>query len=157
MCAATRSGGLLAWSKKLGISRLANSDSDKGWAGERIVATRLMQRGYRVDKPQAVKHPYDLLVDGILRVDVKTANLATYRTPGGGRCTGWFYRIGKVPTTDLVALLQKDIGNIYFIPWDACPHGNITITENGKYSEYRNRFGIVRSYVDALKQLRKSA
>lgn len=156
MCAITRSGGLLNWATRLGIQRDTSSDSDFGWRGEKAVASILETNGFSVVRSGGVKAPYDLLVDGALRLDVKSASRASY--PGStGPCSGWFYRIGKIPSCDLLALYQADTGAIYFIPWNACPRSNITITENGKYSQYRNRFDIIRRHLDAMAALRKTA
>lgn len=155
MCAITKNGGLFAWSDRVGFKRRA-SDSDFGWYGEEIVASILRERGHRVERSVAVKAPFDLLVDGVLRIDVKTANLATYKNRGIP-CSGWYYRIGKIPGSDLVALLKADTKDIYFIPWDACPRGNITITSGGKYTQYANRFDIVQRHVESLTQLKRSA
>jgi hypothetical protein len=155
MCAVTKHGGLFEWSRRLGLPRKDDSDSDFGWLGEEAVAADLRREGHLVERSQKIKAPYDLLVDGCVRIDVKTANHAAY-AGSTGVCAGWFYRIAKIPSCDLVALHQADAGGIYFIPWEVCPRTNITITKDGKYSAYLNRFDIVRAYVESAKALRSN-
>jgi len=134
-----RRGGFLAWAERLGFKR-AHSDSDTGWDGEKAVE-RQLQPHFKVERQGPVKWPFDLLVDGALRVDVKAARFATY-----GACSGWFYRIGKAPQADLIALHQLDTGSTHFIPWTIVPRTNITISRTGGiWARFENNLEIVRS------------
>lgn len=138
-----KKGGFLNWSERLGIPR-EHSDSDTGWGGEIEVAKILREHGFTVDRPSAVKSPYDLLVNDILRVDVKTAKFAKY-----GPCSGWFYRIGKAPQADLIALFQMDTKEVYWMPWYRVPHTNITISKGGGiHSPFRNNLQVVQVMLD---------
>ncbi len=135
----TKKGGFIKWSERLGIPR-EHSDSDTGWDGEIEVAKILREQGFTVDRPSAVKSPYDLLVKDVLRVDVKTAKFAKYKP-----CSGWFYRIGKMPQADVIALYQLDTKEVYWIPWNRVPTSNITISKSGgMYALFRNNIDIVR-------------
>lgn len=146
MCAITRRGGFLKWSERLGLNR-STSDSDTGWEGEKMVESILARHLLPVSKPGAVKSPYDLLVDGCLRVDVKSARFAEY-----GYSKGWFYRIGKWPQADVIALLKLDTGDVYWLPWWVCPTTNITITPTGnRYTGFLNRIEVVQSLVNQRK------
>jgi hypothetical protein len=137
-----RRGGFAAWAKRLGCSR-ADSDSDFGWGGELAVQAILEREGFSVARSSQVKAPYDLLVNGLVKIDVKTASFASY-----GFSKGWFYRIGKIPSSDLVCLFKADTGDMYLIPWDSCPHTNITITPTGKtYAAHLNAFDVLRKVV----------
>jgi hypothetical protein len=91
-----------------------------------------------------VKWPFDLLVNKVLRVDVKSANFACY-----GASKGWFYRMGKAPQADLIALHQLDTGKTYWIPWNIIPHSNVTIsTDGGKWARYKESIWIVQSMLE---------
>jgi hypothetical protein len=141
-CAITRSGGLIKWSERLNIPRLA-SDSDFGWQGEAESMSLLSAHGFNVSKPEGVKAPFDILVNDILRVDVKTANFATY-----GHSSGWFYRLGKIPQADLMFLYQADTGNFCAVPWHICPSSNVTISRGGgKYDWFINNWQLIESMV----------
>jgi hypothetical protein len=145
-CAIVRAGGFPKWSERLGIPR-EHSDSDTGWDGEIEVAKILREQGFTVDRPSAVKNPYDLLVNDILRVDVKTAKFAKY-----GPCSGWFYRIGKAPQADLIALFQMDTKEVYWMPWYRVPHTNITISKSGGiHSPFRNNLQVVQVMMNMRK------
>lgn len=146
-CEIVRTGGFLKWSERLGISR-QHSDSDTGWSGEIDVAEILKQNGLESKRSENVKWPFDLLVEGVLRVDVKTAKYATY-----GHCSGWFFRIGKTPQADLIALYQSDDKSIHWIPWNMVPSTNVTITKTGKtYSCWKNNMELVRSMASSRKR-----
>lgn len=145
----TKRGGSLFWSQKLGIPRL-RSDCDTGWKGEEEAARRLVELGFTVEVRSVLKSPFDLMVDGLLRVDVKTARLNQY-----GYSRGWFYRIGKIPQSDLILFWQLDTGDFFAIPWFLCPQTNVTITENGgKYALFRNNVELLREMIHARQQER---
>jgi hypothetical protein len=146
----TRRGGFLKWSDRLGIER-RTSDSDTGWEGERAASERLQALGFRVTPRRGVKCPFDLLIDGVLRIDVKAARQQCY-----GDSRGWFYRIGKLPQADLVLLWQLDTGGFYAVPWFLCPTTNITISPTGgKYARFRNNAGLIRDMLALRQQERR--
>ena len=136
-CAAVKRGGLIEWSDRIGFKR-QDSDSDHGWRGEDSVADILRSNGYSVTLRDTVKCPYDLIANGVT-CDVKTAKYAAY-----GPCRGWFYRIGKVPTCDLIILYREDRCDVVFIPSAEVPRTNLTFTECGKYRGYLNNWGVLR-------------
>lgn len=139
-----RHGGFLHWARKLGIERRV-SDSDKGWKGEDAAADRLARAGLAVTRRTGVKCHYDLLIEEVLRIDVKSARLTQYQ-----HCREWFYRIGKYTQADLILLWQLDTGEFYLIPWFVCPSSNVTIATNGgKYARFRNNIEIIRSMATA--------
>lgn len=149
MCQITRRGGVLAWAKRLGLSR-DQSDSDVGWDGEKIAIDLLKLNGFEAEKTNGVKYPFDIVVDNIIRVDVKTAKYAEY-----GPSKGWFYRIGKTPQADVIALLQIDTNDIFFVPWYSCPTTNITVNrKDGKYEPYRNNYESLRKLSKILSDSR---
>lgn len=139
--AINKSGGLIAWAIRLGMQRKW-SDSDFGWEGEGAVTDMFIVNGHRATRT-TVKAPFDILVDDVLRVDVKTAKLATY-----GKSSGWYYRLGKIPQADLVLLYQADTGEFYGLPWHVCPTGNVTINNGAsKYAAYKNNWPLIRSMI----------
>ena len=137
----SKKGGFIEWSKRLGVNR-AHYDCDTGWDGEDSVAVLLESKGFKVGRRESVKWPFDLLVNDVLRVDVKTAKFATY-----GHCSGWFYRTGKAPQADVVVLHQSDTGRVYFLPWYITPFSNITITNGGEYSKFADNYNLVSKMI----------
>lgn len=137
--AINRSIGFMAWSERLNIPR-RSSDSDFGWDGEKAVVKLFNLQGLPAIRSDRVKAPFDVLVGGVLRVDVKNAVYAEY-----GPCRGWFYRIGKIPQADIVILHQADTGDFYGLPWHLCPTSNVTISrDGGKYAAYFNNWELIR-------------
>ncbi len=115
----SKRGGFEEWAKRMGVSR-AHSDSDTGWDGEIAFMKRLSENGFSPERTKSIKSPYDICVNGIVRIDVKAANYAEY-----GVCKGWFYRIGKDAQADILALYQLDTESVYMLPWNICPKSNI--------------------------------
>jgi hypothetical protein len=145
-CALSKRGGFLFWAERLGVSRV-HSDSDTGWDGEKLFVELAQSQGIQADRSTAVKAPYDVLLDGILRVDVKSANYAEY-----GPCRGWFYRIGKIPQADIIVCLQLDTRNFYGMPWTICPRTNVTIAKSGgRRRQFLNNWPLIRERIAARK------
>ncbi len=142
-----RRGGFIHWSKRLGFERVS-SDSDTGWHGEDECLKILSDFGFTAEKTGRLRAPYDILVNESVRIDVKTAKFAEY-----GPCRGWFYRIGKDTSADILMLYQMDAKDSYIIPWSICPSTNITISKSGgKYAKFKNAFDILREMTLARSQ-----
>lgn len=139
----SKKGGFLKWAQRLGLIRV-HSDSDTGWDGENRVQKILESAGFQVERSMAVKWPFDLLVNKVLRIDVKSANFASY-----GSTKGWFYSIKKAPQADLIALHQLDTRETYWIPWYIIPQSNVTISrDGGKWARYKESLWIVQSMLE---------
>ena len=137
-----KKGGFFHWAHRLGFRR-KKSDSDKGWEGEDECLKILTGFGFTATKAERLRSPYDILVEQCVRVDVKTARYAEY-----GPCRGWFYRVGKIQTSDLLMLFQADTKESYYLPWTVCPETNITIArDGGKYKSFRNNVDVLREMV----------
>jgi hypothetical protein len=150
-----KSLGFVGWAKRLGMER-AISDSDFGWAGEESVVAELQRRGFTASRTKEVKAPFDILVNNIVRIDVKNARFASYPTKHGS-CDGWFYRLGKMCQADLVALHQYDEGSTYIIPWSLIPTSNVTITREGKYSHYKEAWWLVELLCSQMREFNTAA
>jgi len=151
-CAVTKFGGLIYWAERLGMQR-KHSDSDTGWNGEKAFQAMVESQGMACERSTAVKAPYDLLIESVVRIDVKTASFASY-----GQSTGWFYRLGKAVQADLVVFYQPDTGDFYAVPWHQCPTGNVTLSRGGgKYASYLNNWALIRQLVASRKAELKSA
>jgi len=138
-------GGYKTIADRLGVTQVT-SDSSFGWEGELTAMGILQEAGFEVERSAQVRWTYDLLVDGCVRVDVKTAIYAEY-----GPCKGWFFRIGKRPQSDVIMLLQKDTGFSYYLHWMDCPFSNITISRNGgKYNRFLNAYSVISMARDSI-------
>lgn len=144
-------GGFLYWADRLGLNR-KHSDSDTGWQGEIAFTAMCGRNGIKAERQAAVKSPFDIMLDGVLRVDVKSARYAEY-----GNCRGWFYRIGKMPQADIIVLYQLDTGNFYGLHWFICPTSNVTISrDGGKYAPHLNNWTLIQNMIrDRKAELQK--
>lgn len=149
-CKIVKTGGFEFWASKLGLKR-EHSDSDTGWDGEKSLIRILIEKGFSCKAADHLRCPYDLRVNSLLRIDVKSTNYAEY-----GVCKGWFYRIGKDAQSDVIALHELDTKDTYFIPWNICPKTNVTISRGGgKYAEFKNRFDLLEKLVKLKEEEQK--
>ena len=132
-----RRGGFKKWSDKMGAEQ-KGTESHLGLEVQAKVGRALRARGYKVDE-MTTKHPFDLLVNDRLRIDVKSSRHHRY----AGSVTGYIFGISKrEPTCDLYILCcLSDEGRIlekYFIPSSEAKIVTLTITPTGKtYQVYR--------------------
>jgi hypothetical protein len=142
-CAVAKSGGMIEWASRLGLDRKP-SDSDFGWEGEKAFVELCTAQGLTAVRSEGVKAPWDITIDGALRIDVKAARWHLYRQTGG-----WHFRIGKRPQADVVVLYQADRGDFYGVPWWACPATNITLMESGgKYLPFKNNWDRIKGMLE---------
>lgn len=138
-CAITKRGGWKKFSQLMNVP-MTPSDTLKGWAGEDVTEEWLYKQGYEVSRQPTRAH-FDILLNGILRVDVKAASYAKY-----GNSSGWFYRMGKIITADVVICARMDKGDFYVFPWFRVPSTNLTITPTGKaHSHYLNNTRVIEA------------
>lgn len=77
----SKTGGFKMWSEKLGLE-LKESETKFGNEYEFVVKEILEELGYGVEK-MTTKHPYDLLVNDNIKIDVKTSRF--YENKDGAR------------------------------------------------------------------------
>jgi hypothetical protein len=141
-----RGGGYAAWAKRLG---LLQKDSAKARGNEITKETAHLLRAlaFRVEA-QSEKAPFDLLVNGRLRVEVKSATWSEHRAPGGQIARGHvFFLRHAEPRCDLFILCGVDASNAvlwrYFVPAREAHVQTLTITEHGKYDRFKNALYLV--------------
>lgn len=98
-------------------------------------------KGFDV-KPTSVKHPYDLLVNGCIKVDVKTAKTTLVRG-----CPVHAYRLAKRDhTCDFYIFYEIDTLKVYVVPAYRC-QGQVQV-EMGKnskpYAKYLGAFDLIK-------------
>ena len=132
-------GGYVYWAKKLGLPRLQN-ETMVGIDAENKVADILKSLGYQVSITPT-RFPYDILVNGCVKIDVKCANKSYVRgTPIHA------YRIAKtIPTCDIYVCCELDSDKYYIIPAHKCT--GQTMIEMGidskKYAIYLDQWQTV--------------
>lgn len=151
----SRSLGYYGYAKQLGLS-IKESETTTGKACEYEIAAKLESVGYTVDQmPQ--NFPYDLLVNGCLKIDVKYGNL--FCGPNGN-----FYKFSwdkKYPTCDIYVLvsaakpgLEK---TVRVIP--SCHIENVSGLSVGEknsiYDVYIDKWDYIQKYTEFYAEIRK--
>ena len=146
-----RSGGYAYWANRLNLDQ-KYSETKIGVKYEHLIGKMLEAKGHKVVYTPT-KHPYDLLVDGCVKVDVKVANESQVR----GYPIHAYRTSKKLQTCDFYICCENDKDkNIYVIPACVCS-GQSQIEmgiESRKYQIYKEAFHLidrtVRFYEDLL-------
>ena len=147
-----RNGGVRYWAKKMNLN-IKSCESELGYEYENECVRQLSELGYSCELART-RYPYDVMVNGNIKVDVKCGHL--YR----GK-TGSFYTFNiekRMPTCDIFVCYCIDdekIKKTYIIP--SCVTSGkcqLTIGENhSKYDQYINNWGIFKGYDEFYKSL----
>lgn len=140
--------GYYGWAKKLGLE-MKKSDTETGKFGEAYAAQWLTHRGYKVER-MTTRHPYDLLINGTIKADVKYSHL--YKTKEG--FAFYSFRLEKIyPTCDVYLAISEDPhGNkaVYIIPAKNVKQKQMSMGQkSSKYDKYLNRTDILDRLLQA--------
>lgn len=147
-----KTGGFYHWAEVLGLN-IKKSDTKFGIRAEKHAYETLIYLGFDVELT-STKHPYDLLVNNAVKIDVKAANIS-YANGFAFRS----YRIAKKqPTCDIYMLYEADddeIGDVYIVPSSVVSgQVQIGISKGSKrYLHYKNRYDIIQKFVDFYKSI----
>lgn len=145
-CAISRRGGFRKWADKLNLSQ-SHCETRTGFNAEIKIKEILSNNGYEVEK-MSIKHPYDLLVDKNIKIDVKAANKYVN---GEGHSYYSFNLEKRNPTCDIYILLCIDTERIFIIPSKFLHQTQISMSDNSKYSIYENRWDYIEQYSNFYK------
>lgn len=147
--AVTKKGGHKYFANLLGL-KLKKSCSQMGDASEEFIKEVLEKQGYDV-KRTPPRHPYDLLVENLVRVDVKSANPMLSRVEMKKQ---YVYSINnEFPKCDVFIFVKKDKKEIYVIPSNFIRQSQLGIGETSKYDIYKNRFDYINVFIDLHKKV----
>lgn len=140
------------WARKLGLETKA-SETSKGNKYEYWVKNHLVNSYQHLwIQKMTTKHPYDLLVNGCVKVDVKVA--APHHHFGSRAHT--FALNKKFATCDIyvcVALDEKEnIEKCYIIPSSHVQIVTLNVCENGKYNKYIDNWNFIYHFVNAYER-----
>lgn len=141
--AVRRYGGYLYWSNQLGLKQ-ASGTTRLGMCGEEKVKALLESKGYKVEK-MSTKHPYDLLVNSSLKIDVKTSRLFTNEY---GNSYYTFNLEKKNPTCDIYIFCCVEMDRFLIIPSKLLKQTQLSISKNSKYNKYIDKWEYVKQYND---------
>ena len=148
-CAVSKHGGFEYWANRLGLEQ-KYSETALGVEGEKQIAGVLEVKGFDV-KPTSTRHPYDLLVDKCVKVDVKTAKTTLIRG-----CPIHAYRLAKRDhTCDFYIFYEIDTLKVYVVPAYRC-QGQVQV-EMGKnskpYAKYLGAFSLIKEAAEMYQRM----
>nr|DAE54211.1 MAG TPA: hypothetical protein [Caudoviricetes sp.] len=146
--AITRRGGFRVWAEKLGLET-KDSETCFGNEYEFIVKEILEEMGYCVDK-MTTKHPYDLLVNDNLKIDVKASKY--YHSKENGLKFHTFNLEKKYHNCDIFICIGIDdndeIEKMLIIPSKYLMNKKqLSIGVNSNYDRFNKRFDFIEKYI----------
>ena len=134
-----KNGGYEYWANKLGLEQ-KYSESKLGVEYEHLIAEILKVRGHEAVMTPT-KYPYDLLVDGCIKVDVKVANESIVK----GSSVHAYRLSKKLHTCDFYVCCENDGDKgIYVIPAHVCSgQTQIEMGSETKYEKYRDALHLI--------------
>lgn len=153
-----KTGGSVYWSEKIGLP-LKDSFSTTGLLYEtKAIEDIYKYTGLKSEKTP-FKHPYDLYVDGSVKVDVKVSHPTVHK-----KSTDLYtFNIDKIyPTCDFYVVYcinnEEEVIKTLIIPSDKIAGiQQLTVGPKSKYDIYRNRWDYIKRYNAYCKALAKKA
>ncbi|MCA1029311.1 hypothetical protein LCM23_25190 [Cytobacillus kochii] len=146
-CKISKTKKYSGWAKEIGLE-MKSSETTKGNTYEFYILEKIKEisSGFSVKK-MSTKHPYDLLVNDCVKVDVKVCKAHNHF----GSRAHTFGINKKYATCDIyvcIALDEHDIVENYFIiPAARLQLTTLNIGTDSKYNMYKNRWDILCNFV----------
>lgn len=147
--AIARRGGFRMWAEKIGLE-IKDSETCFGNEYEFIVKEILEEMGYYVEK-MTTKHPYDLLVNDNLKVDVKVSKY--YNPKEGGSKFHTFNLEKKYHNCDIFICVGLDDDNDEIVKMLIIPSKylmnkkQLSVGINSNYDRFDKRFDFIEKYI----------
>ncbi|MEF2244001.1 hypothetical protein [Paenibacillus sp. IITD108] len=139
------------WAERLNLKRKM-SDTLFGQTGEELAAEHLEKSGFNVRR-MPTKHPYDLLVNDVVKVDVKTAKPFFVR----GSRVHTFALNKQNPTCDIYIARALDesgsVERVLVIPSHMLRIRTLCIGKESKYNKYKDRWDLIKEYSNFYKEI----
>lgn len=150
----SRTGGFVHWATKLNLP-IKNSETEMGRRFQLVARQLLINKGYDVAL-MSTKHPYDLLVNQSIKIDVKSAK--PYHCRDNSFHT--FNLEKKNPTCDIYMVFAltntEEIERLLIIPSTHLRLTQLSIGKQSKYNQFINRWDILEKYAAFYKYLRQN-
>lgn len=148
----TRKGGYRYFADKLGLP-IKESETSKGNDWEYKVKAILEEKGHKVDK-MSTGHPYDLMINDVVKVDVKVAGHISDCRGSKSHTFGLNKREASCDIYICVCLNEEDeVDRLLIIPSHHVKIVTLCIGEISKYNIYNERFDYISQYVDFFKSI----
>lgn len=151
----SRSGGYREWALKLGL-KTKESDSSKGWRYEEKAQKALEERGFDVKK-MTTKHPYDLLIESSVKVDVKVSSRYYYEKENYYHT---FSLDRKYHAYDFILGYCLDdnaeVEKVLIIPTISIMKiKQISLGAKSDYDKFKDRWDLIKNHADSMERLGK--
>lgn len=146
----TKRGGFYKWAENLNLPT-KESDTKTGSTYELYAMATMISKGFLAER-MSFRHPYDLLVNKSIKVDVKVSKAYWLRGSSLVNTVG----LGKkFATCDLylIYLLAEsgELDRTLIIPGHEVRHKYLNIGKHSKYNKYVDRWDLFQVY-DSLKE-----
>lgn len=148
-----RNGGYQYWANKLNLDT-KDCETKLAIKYENLVIDLFKEKGFKVEN-MTIKHPYDLLVNDVTKVDVKVAHIFYDKNKNTK-----FYKYGihkKYHTSDfyvLIALTEEEsILKTLIIPSHIIKSNVLSIGIKSKYDKYKDRWDLIEKHSVFMKSL----
>lgn len=139
------------WAEHLGLNRKP-SETLKGQNREEEVLIKLESLGHKVER-MTTKHPYDLLVNDTVKIDVKTGK--AYRMRGSRVHSFGINK--KNPTCDIYIVLALDeieqVERTFIIPSHHLKVVSLCIGKESVYNRFIDKWDYIDSYTKFYSQV----
>lgn len=143
-CKVSRTKKYSGWAEELGLE-LKESHTTIGQKYEKIISGKLEKLGYEC-LVTSTRHPYDLLINNSVKVDVKAANVHYLF---GSRA--FTFGINKpLQTSDIYILVgvseDKEIERVFVIPSHLLQMKTLNVGLESKYNKYIDAWHYLKEY-----------
>lgn len=147
-----RRGGYNAWANKLKLDT-KYSETKFGKRYERILSKYLTRKGYKAER-MTVKHPYDLLINNFIKIDVKASKRYYY----DDKNYYYTFNLGKSnPTCDIYVCFcineEETFDKILVIPSKFLKLTQLSIGVVSQYDKYIERWDYLDKFNEFYKKL----
>jgi hypothetical protein len=151
-CKISRTKKYSGWAEELNLS-LKSCTTRAGQKYEGVLLEVLKNQGYKVEA-MTTKHPYDLLVNSAIKIDVKVAKPYLLR----GKDRVHTFNLSKIkPTCDIYILIALDenenIERLFVIPSHFVQQPMVNMGKESKYNFYVNSWHYLTAFDEFYKKL----
>lgn len=144
--ALTRYKGMRWWAEKIGLP-MKETETNKGNMYEELTKNTLLDKGYEV-RNMTTKHPYDLLVNDNVKIDVKVSSPGDIR----GSRVHTFRPSKEYPTCDIYICFalneEENAERVLVIPSKFAQVTTLCIGADSKYNAFIDRWDYVDRYLE---------
>lgn len=148
-----KTGGFYAWAEKLNLE-IKHSETAFGVRCEGMAKAMIEKRGHNCETT-TTRFPYDLLVDGCVKIDVKAANISKVKGSDAYSCN----LESNKPKSDILLVMcfdkNKELSKVYLIPSHVM-NGKKQLAfgmTSKKYDKYLDNWQSIDILIDAFKKV----